>query len=205
MCYFGQCFSIIFSISRQHIAEVSMGSAPYFFDLNYFNFAMSIYSYGDLFGTKGLKKREIHVQESRATVLNEVENINTDCFGSKLVMRDGYDGYQVYLETTIDLENHEDLTKIAESMQSCYNYSGGDCYYYNFEGYRKYFKPNVELHIALNKGLLDGLILKQSIEKEIEAVTRKFTSFAKKQRMGIVGSWGVVEYSWLTKKKPITT
>jgi len=179
-----------------------MGSPSYFTGFQHFNYAISVYDYLDYINSNRINERVKLVEKKRADVLNEVENFNTNLFSCRITFRDGRDGYQAYLEQRINLEDVEELSKLAENMQSCYDYSG-ECYLVDSDGNRKYYKPEITLLQTLIKKVLNKENLKVFIEREIQVVTKQFTAFAKKHKMGKVVGWGSVDYSWIKAEKSL--
>lgn len=179
-----------------------MGCASYFHGLDHFNFALSVHDYCDYVGSNRINLRYKVVNEKRVSITNEVENLNTSLFSCKIVLQEGRDGFQVYLKTLFNLENDHEIADLAEEMQHRFNQSE-ECYYKNNDGYTKYYKPEIALYSTLKKNELTADKLKLFIENEIKSVTEKFTKVARKYRMGIVGSWGCVDYSWVIKQKNV--
>lgn len=181
-------------ISRQQ--DYTMGASSYFHGLDNFNFALSVHDYCDYVGSSHINRRYKAVENKRVTISNEVANINTSLFSCKIVVQEGRDGFQTYLKSLFNIEDQSELVELAEEMQHCFNQSE-ECYYRTNEGHTKYYKPEIDLFITLKQKKLTAENLKEFIEREINSVTDKFTKFAKKHRMGIVGAWGSVDYSWV--------
>lgn len=177
-----------------------MGCASYFHGLDHFNFALSVHDYCDQVGSNRINSRHKTVDAKRVTIMNEVDNFNTSLFSCKIILQEGRDGFQTYLKSLFDIEDEQELADLAEEMQHRFNQSE-ECYYKNHEGYTKYYKPEIDLYCTLKNNELTAEKLKGFIENEIKSVTDKFTKVARKHRMGVVGSWGWVDYSWVIKQK----
>lgn len=177
-----------------------MGCASFFHGLDHFNFALSVHDYCDQIGSNRINIRYNTVESKRVTITNEVDNLNTSLFSCKIVLQVGRDGFQTYLQSLFNIEDGQELADLAEEMQHRFNQSE-ECCYKNHEGYTKYYKPEIALYSTLKKNELNAENLKLFIENEIQSVTEKFTKIARKHRMGIVGAWGCVDYSWVVKQK----
>lgn len=179
-----------------------MGCASYLHGLDHFNFALSVYDYCDHIGSNRINGRYKTVDTKRLTITNEVDNLNTSLFSCKIILQEGRDGFQTYLKSFFNIEDEQELIDLAEEMQHRFNQSE-ECYYKNYEGYRKYYKPEFALYRTLKNNELTAEKLKFFIENEIKSVTDTFTKFARKHRMGVVSAWGCVDYSWVIPQQKL--